>query len=64
MEEEVRNSELARSLARIEMKLDRTADDHEMRLRRVERWVWIATGLSMAGMISGVLAQIQTGAGA
>jgi hypothetical protein len=62
MEDEVRNSELARALTRIENKLDQVSGDHEQRLRRMERWIWIATGMSLAGMISGVLAQVQTGA--
>lgn len=39
-------------LARIETKLDLwhlTHQDHEGRIRRLERAVWVAAGLSMAG---------------
>ena len=39
-------------LARIETKLDvqlATQADHEARLRRLERALWIAAGISMAG---------------
>lgn len=39
-------------LARIETKLDvqlTTQADHETRLRRLERALWIAAGFSMAG---------------
>lgn len=59
--EGVTNSELSRALVRIESKLDQITGDHEQRLRRVERFAWIATGLSTAGMLSGVMAAIQTG---
>lgn len=48
------NAELRRSLARIESKLDRVTDDHEVRLRKVERWVWTSVGLAAAGATSGV----------
>lgn len=61
-EEGVTNSELARALIRIEGKLEQVTGDHELRLRRVERWVWIASGMSAAGMISGLIAAAQTGA--
>lgn len=50
---DVTPAELARSLARIEAKLDRVTDDHEQRLRRVEHWIWAAGGLGMAGAVSG-----------
>lgn len=39
-------------LIRIEAKLDAwrvSQDDHETRLRKLERMLWIATGLAMAG---------------
>jgi hypothetical protein len=53
--EDVSTAELARSLQRIEQKLDRVTDDHEQRLRRLERWMWTAVGLSAAGAVSGFL---------
>jgi hypothetical protein len=52
--DEVTNSELSRSLVRIESKLDRATDDHEQRLRRVERWMWTALGVSGVGGVTGV----------
>lgn len=54
MPEEVTNSELSRSLVRIEAKLDRATDDHEMRLRRIERYVYVSLGLAGAGAASGL----------
>lgn len=51
--DDVSTAELARSLLRIETKLDRVTDDHEQRLRRLERLVWIAVGTSMgSGFLS------------
>lgn len=32
--------EVLRSLDRMEAKLDKVTDDHELRLRKVERWVY------------------------
>lgn len=52
--DEVTNSELSRSLERIESKLDKVADDHEKRLRAVERTLYITLGLASAGVTSGV----------
>lgn len=54
MHEEVTNSELSRSLVRIESKLDKVAEDHEMRLRRTERMMYVAIGLAAAGATSGL----------
>lgn len=54
--EGVSTAELARSLARIEQKLDGVTSDHEQRLRRVERWMWTALGLSGAGAATGISA--------
>lgn len=51
--DEVTPAELGRSLARIEMKLDRAIDDHELRLRRLERWMWTAMGFGAVGAASG-----------
>ena len=33
-------NEIARTLERIEQRLDGIVSDHEARLRSVERWVW------------------------
>jgi hypothetical protein len=52
--EAVTNEELSRSLTRIEGKLDKVADDHEKRLRSVERTLYITLGLASAGVTSGV----------
>lgn len=52
-------SDLLERLARMETKLDvflSRSDDHETRLRRVERVVWIATGFAAtAGSAVGAL---------
>lgn len=48
-----RIAELVRSIARIEGKIDRVTDDHEQRLRRLERWMWTTTGLGAVGAASG-----------
>lgn len=56
--------DVAERLVRIEAKLDlwhTTHADHEARLRRLERAVWIAAGLAMAG--GGVLGQVLAGVG-
>lgn len=45
-------------LVRIETLLEgdaRTRDDHEVRIRRLERWMWLATGL--AGGVGGAIGQ-------
>ena len=63
MPEEVTNSELSRSLVRIEQKLDNVTGDHEQRLRRIERWVYIAVGLGSAGTIGSVVQAIGMAAG-
>lgn len=54
MPEEVTNSELSRSLVRIEAKLDKVTEDHEARLRRVEKILYVALGMAVAGMTSGM----------
>lgn len=58
MPEEVTNSELSRSLIRIESKLDLVTGDHEVRLRRLEKYVYVSLGLAVAGATSGVGALI------
>lgn len=32
--------EILRGVHRLESKVDKVTDDHEIRLRKVERWVW------------------------
>lgn len=58
--------ELALTVARIEVKLDQALAqhaDHELRIRRLERAVWIATGFaSAAGGTVGALASQLMGA--
>lgn len=53
-EHEVTNAELARLLVRIESKLDKVAEDHETRIRRIERFAYVSLGLAGAGATSGV----------
>lgn len=60
MPDEVTNAELSRSLIRIESKLDRVNEDHETRLRRVERALYISLGLAGAGSASGLGALLTT----
>lgn len=50
---EMTQSELTRWLSRVESKLDKVANDHENRLRRTERVMYVAIGLALAGGISG-----------
>jgi hypothetical protein len=52
--DEVTNSELSRSLTRIELKLDKVSEDHEKRIRNVERMLYITLGLASAGATSGI----------
>lgn len=63
MSGEVTNAELARGQDRIEHKLDRVTADHEDRLRRLEKAVWIATGTGAAGFTSGLMAIVTGVAG-
>jgi hypothetical protein len=57
--DEVSNAELARWMMRVEAKIDLLAQDHEDRLRALEKAVWIATGLGGAALTSGVGAIVQ-----
>lgn len=50
---EMTQGELTRWLSRVESKLDKVANDHENRLRRTERVMYVAIGLALAGGISG-----------
>lgn len=52
--DDVTNAELARSLVRIESKLDKMSEDHEARIRRLEKFVYITIGLGSAGATSGI----------
>lgn len=54
MDDDLTLGELGRSLVRIEQKLDQAIGDHENRLRRVERVMWVALGLAAAGGVSGI----------
>lgn len=58
MAEEVTNAELGRSLVRIESKLDKVSEDHEQRIRRTERFLYVALGMAGAGTTSGMSALI------
>ena len=49
MNEEITNAELARLLIRIERKLDEAIGDHEQRIRKLERNLYLASGVAMAG---------------
>lgn len=46
--------EVARTVARIERKLDSELADHEQRLRQLERYMWGAIGTGAAGAASGI----------
>ena len=49
-------AELNRWLHRVERKLDKVTDDHEQRIRRMERAMYVAIGLGTAGATSGIAA--------
>jgi hypothetical protein len=51
---DVTNGELARWLTRVETKLDKVGNDHEGRIRRTERIMWVAIGLALAGGATGI----------
>lgn len=57
----VSNEELARSLVRIELKLDKITGDHEDRLRRIERFTYVAMGLGTTGAVSGIVSALTGG---
>lgn len=55
--EEPSLGEIARTLARLELKLDAVAGDHEDRLRKVERWVYAVPPtliLALASIVAAV----------
>lgn len=48
-------SAIERQLARIEHKLDKVADDHEGRIRKLERSFYTAAGIAMVSGATGVV---------
>lgn len=48
------NGELGRWLTRVETKIDHAVSDHESRIRRIERSMYVAIGLATAGVASGL----------
>ena len=52
--EQITTAELTRWLRRVEHKLDMVTNDHEARLRRVERALYVSVGLAAAGATSGI----------
>lgn len=40
---------IERQLERIERKLDKVTDDHEKRIRALERSLWLAGGIALVG---------------
>ena len=66
------NEEIARSLDRIERNIEtfkvemkaemgKVTDDHERRIRLVERWMWTAMGAGLVGAGSGLAALLTGG---
>lgn len=53
--------ELTRCLSRIEAKLDKALEDYEQRLRKVERALYVAAGLSLTGIGTGLTAVLGGG---
>lgn len=50
--------EIARSLARIEAALNKVADDHEDRIRKIERWTYAVPPtivLAVASIVASVM---------
>jgi hypothetical protein len=54
MTHDVTPGELTRWLSRVEAKLDKVGNDHEQRLRRTERVMYVAVGLALAGAGTGI----------
>lgn len=61
---EIGDGEMIRWLTRMEATLDRIANDHETRLRRTERVMYVAMGLALAGGISGGASLLSAAGGA
>lgn len=51
---DVTNGELARSLDRVEKKLDKVGNDHETRIRKSERMSWAFAGVAATGGATGI----------
>lgn len=58
---DVTNAEMGRWLARIEAKLDKAIDDHEHRLRTVERWVYGLPPTFLLAVASLIVAYLRGG---
>ncbi|HEX6969407.1 MAG TPA: hypothetical protein VF174_11450 [Micromonosporaceae bacterium] len=61
--DEISNAELSRWLTRVEAKLDKALEDHERRLRRLERLSYVGMGVAAAGGLSGVSALLSAAGG-
>lgn len=59
MSDDLTLAEIGRTLLRLEASLDRVSNDHESRLRYLERAVWVATGLGGAALASAIGTLIQ-----
>lgn len=59
MAEEYTIAEVVRGIADLKQSVDKVTDDHERRIRALERWQYIATGLA-AALGSGVGASISS----
>lgn len=61
MDSEPTQGEIVRSLLRIEAKIDKIGDDHEQRLRRVERWLYALPPTFLLAVVSLVAAAMGGG---
>ncbi|MGH8950150.1 MAG: hypothetical protein ACRDX9_01885 [Acidimicrobiia bacterium] len=59
--EDVTLGELRRTLARIELRQEDVIRDHELRLRRVERWVYGIPPTVVAAVAAVVIAILRSG---
>lgn len=59
--EDVTLGELRRTLARIELRQEHVVQDHEIRLRRVERWVYAIPPALLIALTSVAVAIIRGG---
>lgn len=53
--EDVTLGEIHRTMTRIEQKVDKVTDDHEVRLRRVEKWMYAVPPTVVAAVTSVVV---------
>lgn len=58
---DITNAEMGRWLERIEAKLDKAIDDHERRLRQVERWVYGLPPTFLLAVASLIVAYVKGG---